>query len=68
MKLLRGIFNDRLTRTAGIIFVLIIAVVVFDNYSNLPYQHPLLGVFAYGAVLVLFIAGGIVFALAILRS
>lgn len=48
--------------------MLIVAVVIFDAYSKLPYQYPLLGVFTYGAVLVLFVAGGIVFALAILRS
>ena len=68
MKLFRDIFDDWLTRAAGIIFMLIFALVIFDIYSNLPKTYPWLGVFSFGMVPVLFIAGGIVFFLAILRS
>jgi len=57
-----------LTRVAGIIFVLTFALVIFDIYSNLPRTFPMFGVFSFGMVPVLFVAGGIVFFLAILRS
>ncbi|MDD4859622.1 MAG: hypothetical protein PHR56_05390 [Dehalococcoidales bacterium] len=67
MKYLRGIFNDGLTRAAGAIFVLVCIVVLFSNYSDLPEQHPLFGVFVYILVPILFVAGGIVFVFAILR-
>ncbi len=68
MKYLREIFDDWLTRAAGIVFVLIIALVIFNFYSDLPEQYPLFGVFNFSMVPVLFIAGGVIFVLAILRS
>ncbi len=68
MKYLRGIFDDWLTRAAGIILLLIIAFVAFGVFSPLPFIYPMLGVFVYGMVVVLFIAGGIIFALASRRS
>ncbi len=64
----REIFDSWLMRAAGIIFVLIVALVVFNLYSDLPEQYPLFGVFNFSMVPVLFIAGGIVFLLAILRE
>ncbi len=68
MKYLREIFDDWLTRAAGIVFVLIIALVIFNFYSDLPEKYPLFGVFNFSMVPVLFIAGGVIFVLAILRS
>ena len=68
MKYLREIFDDWLTRIAGIVFVLIVALVVFNMFSDLPEQYPYFGVFNFSMVPVLFIAGGIVFVLAILRE
>ena len=68
MKFIRQIFDDRLTKAAGIVFILILALVVFNIYSQLPYQYPLFGVFNFTMVFVLFIAGGIIFVMAILRS
>ncbi len=68
MKSLSEIFDDWLTRAAGIVFVLIVALVIFNTYSDLPEQYPLFGVFNFSMVPILFIAGGIVFILAILRS
>ena len=68
MKLLRNIFDDKLTRAAGITFVLIVALVVFNLFSNLTQTHPLLGVLLFSLVPVLFIAGGIIFVLAIIKS
>lgn len=68
MKFLRDIFSDKLTRIAGIVFVLILALVIFNIYSSLPEQYPLFGVFNFTMVPVLFITGGIIFVLAILRS
>ncbi len=68
MKYLRSVFDDKLTIAAGIIFLLILAFVAFGVYSPLPMTDPLMGVFVYGMVVVLFLAGGVVFALAIMRS
>jgi len=55
-------------RAALIVFVLIIASTIFNIYSHLPEQYPLFGVFNYALVPVLFIAGGVIFVLAILRN
>ncbi len=68
MRYLRDIFDDRLTRIAGIIFLLIAAVVIFNIYSDLPEQYPMFGVFSFSLVPILFIVGGIIFVFAILRS
>lgn len=68
MRYLREIFDDWLTRAAGIIFILIVGLVIFNNVSDLPEKYPLFGVFNFSMVPVLFIAGGVVFILAILRS
>lgn len=68
MRLLREFFNDRLIIAAGIIFVLIIGLVIFDTISELPEKYPLFGVLNFSLVPVLFIAGGVVFGLAILRE
>jgi hypothetical protein len=68
LKFLREIFDDRLTRAAGIVFILILSLVIFNILSKLVYQHPLFGVFNFSMVFVLFVAGGIIFVMAILRS
>jgi len=68
LRYLREIFDDWLTRAAGIVFVLITALVIFNIYSDLPEKYPLFGVFNFSMVPVLFIAGGVIFVLAILRS
>ena len=68
MKYLREIFDDWLTRAAGIVFVLILALVIFNFSSDLPEKYPLFGVFNFAMVPILFIVGGIIFLLAILRS
>ncbi len=68
MRYLREIFNDWLIRAAGIIFVLIVGLVIFNTVSDLPEKYPLFGVFNYSLVPILFIAGGIVFVLTILRE
>ncbi len=68
MKHLREIFGDWITRAAGIVFLLIVAVVIFNIYSSLPERYPLFGVFSFAMVPVLFVVGGVIFVLAILRS
>ncbi|MEW6141746.1 MAG: hypothetical protein AB1597_01125 [Chloroflexota bacterium] len=68
MRYLREVFGDWLMRAAFIVFVLIVASTIFNIYSHLPEQYPLFGVFNYALVPVLFIAGGIIFVLAILRN
>jgi hypothetical protein len=65
---LKEVFDDKITAGAGIAFVLILAMVIFNTASNLPMRYPLLGVFSYGAVLVLFVLGGIIFVWALWRS
>ena len=62
------IFDDWLTRASGVIFLLIIGLVIFNSISDLPEKYPLFGVFNYALVPILFIAGGIVFLLAILKE
>ena len=68
MSYLREIFDDWLTRAAGINFVLIVALVLFNIFSDLPEKYPLFGVFNFSMVPILFIAGGVIFVLAILKS
>ena len=68
MKYLREIFDDWVIRAAGIVFVLIVALVIFNVFSDLPERYPLFGVFNFSMVPILFIVGGIIFILAILRS
>ena len=67
MRYLREIFDDWLTRAAGILLLVIAFLVVFSLYSDLPERNPLFGVFMFSLVPVLFIAGGVVFILAIIR-
>lgn len=67
MNVLRNIFDDWLTRAAGIILVLLIALVLFNILSDLPERHPLFGMIDFMFVPILFVAGGIVFILAILK-
>jgi hypothetical protein len=67
LRYLRDIFNDWLTRSAGIIFILIVALIIFNSFSDLRESHPLFGVFDFLMVPILFIAGGVVFVHAVLR-
>jgi predicted membrane channel-forming protein YqfA (hemolysin III family) len=68
LRILREIFDDRLTRAAGIVFIVIVALVVFNIFSNLTQTHPLLGVLLFSLVPLLFIVGGVIFVVAIIRS
>ena len=67
MRYLREIFDDWLARAAGIVFVLIVALVIFNIYSDLPEKYPLFGTLTFLMVPILFIAGGVIFVLAILK-
>jgi len=68
LKYIREIFDDWLTRAASIVFLLIIVVVIFNIYSDLPEQYPLFGVFSFSLVPILVVVGGVIFILAILRN
>ena len=68
LRYLHEIFDDWLTRAAGIIFLLIVGLVIFNTVSELPEQYPLFGVLNFSLVPILFIAGGVVFVLAIVRE
>ncbi len=67
MRFLREVFDDWLTRAAGIVLVLIMALVIFNIYSDLAEQYPLFGVILFSLVPILFIAGGVIFVFAILK-
>jgi hypothetical protein len=68
LKTFKEIFDDPFTKAAGIVFLLILALVIFELRSDVTLTHPLLGVLLYSLVPVLFILGGIIFVMAILRN
>ncbi|MFC1872362.1 hypothetical protein ACFLYV_01370 [Chloroflexota bacterium] len=68
MKILKDIFNDKITIAAGIAFCLIVVLVLFTAYSHLPEQYPLFGFVIFLTIPVIFVIGGLIFAVAILRS
>ncbi len=68
MKTLRTIFDDWLTRAAAIVFLLIVALTVVNTYSDLPDAYPMIGMLNFSLVPVLFVVGGVIFVLGILRS
>ncbi len=63
----RGIFNDKYTRAAGIVFVITVVTVMFNTFFHVETNHPLIGVFAFAMVPIMVVVGGIVFILAIWR-
>ncbi len=65
---MRRFFEAKLIRAAAIILVLTIVVVIFNTFSHLPREYPLLGVFTFSLVPILFVAGAVVFVRAILKS
>lgn len=65
---MRRLFRDRLLAVSVVILALIIAVVLFTTYSDLPMQHPLAGVIIYALIPVLFLSGAVVFVVEIFRS
>ncbi len=67
-SVVKRIFDNRNTRFAGVIFILIIATSVFNSFSGLPEKYPLLGVFSFLMVPILFIAGAVIFVIAILKT
>ena len=68
MRILREIFDDWLIRASAIVFVLIVASTLFNIYSHLPEEYPFFGVINFSLVPILFMAGGIIFVLVILRN
>ena len=65
---IRSILGSRLIIAALIILVITIGVIVFNHYSHLPHDNPLLGVFTFSLVPILFVAGAVIFVSAILKS
>ena len=61
-------FRDRVMLAAGIVFLLIVGLVVFNLVSPLPEDYPLFGVLNFSLVPILFVAGGIIFVLAIIKE
>jgi hypothetical protein len=67
MRHLREIFDDRWTKAAAIVFLLIIGLTIFNLFSNFGQTHPLVAVLAFSLVPLSFIAGGTVFIAAIIH-
>jgi hypothetical protein len=67
MSHLGEVFDDWLTRIAGITFVLTVALVIFNVTSGLLETHPLIALATFSLVPVLFIVGGIAFLISIVR-
>ena len=67
VRVFRAIFDDWLTRAAGIVCLLIVAIVIFNMHSNISDNNPLLGTIIFAMVPVLFICGGVIFIMAILK-
>jgi len=68
MRYLREVLADGLTRAFGTILVLIIVLVILNTFSNFHETNPQLGTFFLSLSLILFLAGGVVYALAVLRE
>ncbi len=68
MRYLGEIFDDWLIKAAGVIFILIVSLVTFNIFSDLPREYPLFGALNFSMVTILFVGGGVIFVLAILRS
>ena len=66
-SLWRDIFSDRLTRLSATVFVIIVALILFNTLSNVSDTHPMVGVFAFMLVPILVVVGGVVFLAAIFR-
>lgn len=68
LSYIREIFNDAATRAATAVLILIILLVIFNIVSDIPAKHPLIAVFTFSLVPILFILGGIFFTMAILKN
>jgi hypothetical protein len=68
MQYLRLIFRDWPTRIAAVVFILIVATMIFNTFSGIPSRHPLLAVASLSLVPLLFVLGGIFFTMAVLRN
>jgi hypothetical protein len=67
MRHVREIFDDWLTRLAGIILVLIVGLVMFNTFSGITHNHPLIGLVTFSLEPFLFVIGGVVYVFAIRR-
>ena len=61
------IFNDWPTRVAGVVFILLMGLTIFNILSGILEKNPLAGVLTYALVPLLFVLGGLAFILALLR-
>ena len=68
LNYIREMFSDLPTQAATAVLVLIIILVIFNVVSDIPDKHPLIAVFTFSLVPVLFVLGGLFFTIAILRN
>lgn len=67
MRFFREIFDDWMTRVGAMVFALIAVLVVFNMRSDLLEKYPFFGLLSFLMVPVLFIAGGVIFIMEILK-
>ncbi|MDD4858851.1 MAG: hypothetical protein PHR56_01400 [Dehalococcoidales bacterium] len=68
LKRFAEIFDDSWMKASGILLAFMLIFFVFNMVSGLPRQRPIIGVFTYFMVPVLFILGAINFIIIIVRS
>jgi hypothetical protein len=67
MRFLAIIRGDWRMKAAVILVVLMAAVLIFNLVSGLPNEKPLVGVFTYGLIPLLFILGALNFILVVVK-
>lgn len=67
MRHIREIFDDWLTKAGGFVLLLMISVLAFNTFSDLPFRFPVLGMMSFTLEPLLFVIGGVIFVLAIRR-
>jgi hypothetical protein len=65
---IREMFRDLPTRAATAVLVMIMALVIFNIVTDIPDKHPLIAIFTFSLVPILFVLGGIFFTVAILKN
>ena len=68
MRFLQVVKDDWRMRVAVILVTMMVTLYIFNLVSNIPRQIPIIGIFTYGLVPALFIAGAINFVLVIINA
>ncbi len=68
MSYFQRLFDDRWTRIAAIVFLLMLVLALPNLFLDLPNKSPLLGLLTLSLIPILFIVDAVIFVVAILRS